>query len=130
MDLVEYLHMVFISVFPNEFIRAEKGKRCVKRNSNVLKQFIVATESVDDAVIARDECEEYCEDSERCWGCSVHCEERCQWNAISECGGYDNWNGLTVGDISQKASKFSISMQTRYFWNNKSSNIKLIQLPV
>ena len=55
-----------------------------------------------DAITARNECEEYCSTQENCWGCSVQCGSLCQWNAIPDCGVYDNWTGLIAGDITQK----------------------------
>ena len=49
-------------------------------------------------------CESYCSKHQECWGCSVDCStaDNCQWNAIPECGAFQNWTGLIKGDVSQK----------------------------
>ena len=47
-------------VYPEEFIRSEKGIRCTKRNLNVLKEFPAHSESVNSAFEAINVCETYC----------------------------------------------------------------------
>ena len=86
------------------------GKHCRKKNANVFKEFTPLSGNVADAIASRNEWEEYCLTQERCWGCSVHCDGTCQWNAIPECGGYVNWPGLIDGDITQKPGEGRIHM--------------------
>ena len=90
------------TIFCLEFDRSEKGKYCQFNTRNVLKEFIPVSTSIEDAIISRDECENYCNDKSECWGCSVHCGSPCQWNAIPECGVWHGWGGLIDGDITQK----------------------------
>lgn len=93
-----------------DFIRSEKGKHCRNNSVNVLKEFVPPSGDVADAVTARNECEEYCWTQDDCWGCSVYCGPPCQWNAIPNCGVYDNWTGLIDGDITQKSGGNRIHM--------------------
>ena len=51
---------------------------------------------------ARDGCEDYCREQEKCWGCSIRCPAQCQWNAIPECGPEVSWEGKIEGDITHK----------------------------
>ena len=52
-------------------------------------------------------CETYCLKDQRCWGCSVQCytPDKCQYNAIANCGELQNWAGLIKGDVTQKPGK-------------------------
>ena len=84
------------------FNRSEKGKYCSKNKDNVIKAFIPTSGGIDDAIMSRNECEDYCQNDETCWGCSVHCGNPCQWNAIPECGNYNDWGGVIEGDITRK----------------------------
>ena len=87
-----------------EFIR-KKGKYCVKNTQNMLKEFKPPSSSIDDAIVSRDNCEEYCGIEENCWGCSIACQlGSCQWNAIPRCGKKEKWEGVIEGDITAKAS--------------------------
>ena len=94
-----------VLAFPQEFIRSIKGKHCYNRNTHVLKKFPFPSEFVANATMALTECEKYCSRNDICWGCSVKCEIYCQWNALSECGFFEDWSGLINGDVSQKPSK-------------------------
>ena len=96
------LYPFYYLVYPKEFVRSKKGIRCTKRNLNVLKEFPAHSESVNSAFEAINECETYCSKEKTCWGCSVDCHKQCQWNAIPECGDYDDWLGLIEGDTSVK----------------------------
>ena len=88
--------------FPSDFIRSSIGKMCNIKKQNVLKKFLLDSESLEDATRIRLACEEYCSWRENCWGCSIQCSPSCQWNAISECGSVEDWNGMIEGDITQK----------------------------
>ena len=93
-----------------DFIRSKKGKHCRKNNENVLEEFTRPSGGGDDAIMSRNECEEYCLTQETCWGCSVYCGTPCQWNAITDCGDYDNWAGLIDGDVTHKEG------ENRFMW--------------
>ena len=60
-------------------------------------------ENIEDALIARNECEVWCSNDPKCWGCSVVCGNSCAWNALSRCGTFEKWIGLIEGDITQKS---------------------------
>ena len=90
-----------------DFERSEKGKFCSKNTDNVIKAFIALSESIDDAISKRNECEDFCRNNEECWGCSVHCDQPnpCQWNAIPDCGDpetHSTFSGMIEGDITRK----------------------------
>ena len=92
------------SYFFLEFDRSQPGKYCQLNKVNVLKEFIPVTSYTEDAIVSRDVCEDYCKGNSECWGCSIHCTPKCQWNAIPECGKTQNINngGMIEGDITQK----------------------------
>ena len=92
----------FYLVFPEDFIRLEIGKRCQKRNINILKEFVVSSKSSDNARKAIARCENYCARNNICWGCSIDCGKQCRWNAIPDCGKQEKWTGLANGDITQR----------------------------
>ena len=71
----------------------------------MLKAFIAKSSSNEDAFDSLNACESYCKGEVECWGCSVHCGNPCQWNAIPTCGKRINWSGKIEGDITQKATK-------------------------
>ena len=86
----------------SKFERSEKGKWCGLNTRNVMKEFIPSSSSIADATKVRDACESYCYLKSTCWGCSVHCGNPCQWNAISECGSMRNFRGIIEGDVTKK----------------------------
>ena len=57
---------------------------------------------ISDAETALIECERYCGMIDRCWGCSTHPNKSNQWNAITKCGEFEQWEGIAQGDITQK----------------------------
>ena len=87
-----------------EFDRSKKGKYCHFHGVNVLKEFIPVSSYIEDAIVSRDACETYCKGKSECWGCSIQCKPKCQWNAIPQCGKIHNLalGGLIDGDITQK----------------------------
>ena len=91
-----------ILVFPAEFERSVKGKVCSKRNLNVMKEFLFVNDTLEGAIRARSNCEEFCSWQPTCNGCSIHCTASCQYNAIPDCGKKERWNGMIEGDITQK----------------------------
>ena len=48
------------------------------------------------------ECKTHCGKINECWGCIKHCDESCQWIAISECESQGIVTELPQGDILQK----------------------------
>ena len=92
-------------VFPGEFLRSQKGKRCQKRRDNIIRIFPFISDAVENIKLARDDCESHCLHQQNCWGCSVDCDKNCQWNAIEDCGILESWPGYIVGDTSQKPGK-------------------------
>ena len=84
------------------FIRHEKGKKCDYKFRNVIKEFPTSSETETGYVNSRNDCEKYCSITESCWGCSVSCESKCHWKALSGCEQQENWKGLINGDISEK----------------------------
>ena len=93
-------------MFPYDFIRS-KGKRCNKRKGTVLAKFRIHNKTmpngqIHNALVARNECENYCAAKEDCWGCSVDCEKNCHWNALQDCGVQEDYSGIIDGDITQK----------------------------
>ena len=40
---------------------------------------------MDSYIHVRGECENYCYDTDHCWGCTLNCENHCNWIAITEC---------------------------------------------
>ena len=93
------------------FLRLEGNKRCKKRDDNVLHSFIPATSAILDISAARSECERYCNEDERCWGCSVSCLRSCKFNAIHECGDLEDWTGLLKADVTVKTVCIDIHIQ-------------------
>ena len=77
-------YIFYITAFPAEFVRKDKGRWCNKRKNNVLREFWPKSKDQEDAITSRLECEEFCSNIEQCWGCSVDCGPSCRWNAISE----------------------------------------------
>ena len=69
-----------------------------------MKEFVPASSLIVDAIKSRDACESYCDGQSGCWGCSVHCGNPCQWNAIPDCGRINNFGGIIEGDITKKIS--------------------------
>ena len=84
------------------FIRFPKGKKCIYDKDTHLKEFADSSTNISDPIISRNECEKYCSETENCWGCSVSCQTKCQWSAISECKQQEHWDGSIHGDITQK----------------------------
>ena len=77
----------------------------------MLKKFSFPNDAMLNASIALSECNRYCGRIKSCWGCSIECNDSCQWNAIPECGHEEKWNGLMVGDISQKPSMIKLTFE-------------------
>ena len=111
--LIDCIHKKLeLHAFPGEFLRSKKGKRCNKRQHNVLKEFLFQSEAIVDATNSRLECEEYCSYQKDCWGCSVDCDTSCRWNAIPGCGNEETWEGRIEGDISQKPVCFEVKVES------------------
>eukprot|EP00931_Biecheleriopsis_adriatica_P042677 TRINITY_DN24339_c0_g1_i1.p1 TRINITY_DN24339_c0_g1~~TRINITY_DN24339_c0_g1_i1.p1 ORF type:complete len:538 (-),score=63.67 TRINITY_DN24339_c0_g1_i1:100-1608(-) len=85
-----------------KFVRSYPGKSCEGAGVNVLRPFVPVSTSDADAIRARDRCESFCRGIHGCWGCSVHCGQPCQWNAIQACGKEKDWKGKILGDITRK----------------------------
>ena len=117
----QYFHLVF----PEDFIRLEIGKRCQKRNINILKEFVVSPKSSDNARKAIARCENYCARNNICWGCSIDCGKQCRWNAIPDCGKQEKWTGLANGDITQRPGT-NIYPGYSYFYLYPPQSILLI----
>jgi len=91
-----------------------KGKRCSDNYKGILQEFVPISSWPSDAEWERDRCEEFCEKTKACWGCSVKSKRvsggthRHQWNAISDCGRLVDFEpkeqlaGLIDGDVAMK----------------------------
>ena len=111
-EIVQFLVSSLYFYLDLEFVRYQKGKWCSDGRNNVLKEFKADSSSTspEDLVRIRNQCEDYCETNESCWGCSVACgsdahmdiNAGCQWNAIPSCGDVHLWAGLIEGDISRR----------------------------
>mmetsp|Transcript_36428 Transcript_36428/g.67040 ORF Transcript_36428/g.67040 Transcript_36428/m.67040 type:complete len:907 (-) Transcript_36428:128-2848(-) len=94
------------------FTRSPKGKYCENNHADLIKAFKMTSSTLAAAYAARSQCEQYCWQDSKCWGCSVDCPgeplsygflgKACQWNAISSCGNEKPWSGSIKGDITQK----------------------------
>ena len=73
----------------------------------MLREFIFPSLDFSTSSKALMGCETYCLIDQKCWGCSIHCStpEKCQYNAIPNCGELQNWAGLMEGDVTQKPGK-------------------------
>ena len=91
-------------------MRSEKGFTCYTKDDDVLKKFLLNSRGTSDAIVSRNECENYCSTQRNCWGCSVNCNKTCQWNALTGCRDQRPWKGLIKGDITQKTGKSSSLM--------------------
>ena len=60
---------------------------------------------IHNALVARNECENYCSPKQECWGCSIDCGLICHWNAIKDCGIQEDFSAITDGGITQKPGK-------------------------
>ena len=108
--------IIFYSKVPEyKFIQSDKGVRCSKRDDKVLKQFLFPSKFLTNASIALTECKIFCGSKNDCWGCSIDCNQSCHWNAIPECGNQESWNGMMIGDISQKPGKWEFLTKTKIF---------------
>ena len=67
-----------------------------------MKGFLSINKNLSSLYDARTKCEQYCAIEDECWGCSINCEYSCKWNAITDCGNTERWDGAIAGDISQK----------------------------
>ena len=48
------------------------------------------------------ECENYCSNMKKCWGCANRCNTSCKWAAISECVDMEAWQSSNETNLSQK----------------------------
>ena len=53
------------------------------------------------SILARDECEKYCNATADCWGCTLNCEKDCNWIAITKCNEIE-LVGPEKGGLTQK----------------------------
>ena len=95
-----------------DFVRLKKGKWCSKNREGVLKVFVPSSSSVQDAIMVRNECEQYCRVEKTCWGCSVDCGNPCQWSAILTCGTLNDWGGMIEGDVTYKQGITLVKLST------------------
>lgn len=94
------------------FKRSPKGVYCQNNHADLIKAFPMGDSTLAAAYSARNQCEQYCWEDAKCWGCSVDCPSEpllygflakaCQWNAISACGKEMPWSGSINGDITEK----------------------------
>ena len=93
---------VLILVYPGDFIYNENESRCLRIDSNILKEFTFSTTLTPNSSIARYQCEHYCSTRLECWGCENYCDQTCKWSAINKC---EQERNVSVGketNISQK----------------------------
>ena len=94
-----------ILFYSTGFLRSKPGKRCTLRSAHVLKEFVMLSPADSEAILRRNECEEYCRKHAFCWGCSVVCQSsdlHCRWSALPECGLYETDTGIIEGDVTRK----------------------------
>ena len=102
---------IYVSAFPEEFIRPKMRNPCNVYKTNTLERFPYDTwmsfnSSNNASHITRNsslhQCEKYCAKKNECWGCISDCLNSCQWIAISECGTLNATEELFDGDLFQK----------------------------
>ena len=102
---------IYVSAFPEEFIRSEKNISCDVNKKNTLERFPYDTwTSLNDSNTAGhlernsslNQCERYCASKNECWGCIDNCQNSCQWIAVSQCDGLSAATALVSGDSFQK----------------------------
>ena len=68
----------------------------------------LTAKNIEDALDARNRCEEWCSIEKTCAACSVDCRSnstQCVWSALAQCGDWLFWPGLIEGDISEKVGR-------------------------
>ena len=65
------------------------------------KAFRAIDKSTISSILARDECEKYCNATDDCWGCTLNCEKDCNWIAITNCDEI-KMVGSEKGGLAQK----------------------------
>ena len=69
----------------------------------------LTAKNIEDALDARNRCEEWCSIEKTCAACSVDCRSnstQCVWSALAQCGDWLSWPGLIEGDISEKVGRW------------------------
>ena len=106
-----YFYDHSLIAFPEEFIHQKFHTSCNVDEKHTLWQFPYDTSMPSNDTIdsfgphlnsSLNQCERYCGERKECWGCIQHCQDSCQWIAISECVNQDIVLDLRNRDISQK----------------------------
>ena len=83
-------------------MRHDTGYFCNYTKSHSLKVFEFPSEILSNSNSALQKCEVYCENRDNCWGCSMVCEDKCQWHAVVNCRPDKKSDENMDGFISQK----------------------------